>query len=71
MDTKGDVLHIDAFEKAREAASTLLKLRDNLSVGQRETLSILFNKEAADQISESLKDAEQGNIEPLENILED
>ena len=58
-----------AFEKAREAALTLLALKEILTPAQLETLEILFDKKSLDQIAKSLKEAEKGKFEPLENIL--
>ena len=58
-----------AFEKAREAALTLLALKEILTPAQLETLEILLDKKSLDQIAKSLKEAEKGKFEPLENIL--
>ena len=58
-----------AFEKAREAALTLLVLKEILTLSQLETLEILLDKKSLDQISKSLKEVEKGKLEPIENIL--
>ena len=57
------------FEKAREAALTLLILKEVLSPAELETLEILLDKKSLDQISKSLKEAKEKKLEPLENIL--
>jgi len=62
-------VHFRVFEKAREAAVTLLALKDVLTAAELETLEILLDKKSLDQISESLEEAKQGKLEPLETIL--
>lgn len=62
--------HIQVFEKAREAALTLLALKDVLTPSELESLEILLDKKSLNQLSESLKEAKGGKIEALENILE-
>ena len=72
MNTKSsskDTVRFYAFEKAREAALTLLELRESLEPGELETLEILLDKESVDQLSKSVKEAQEGKLEPIENIL--
>lgn len=61
--------HIQIFEKAREAALTLLLLKDILTPSELETLEILLDKKSLGQLSESLKEARGRKLEPIENIL--
>ena len=58
------------FEKAREATLTLLALKDTLSSSELETLEILLDKSAKDQLGESAKDVKEGRVEPLDSILD-
>ena len=59
---------IQIFEKAREAAITLLDLKDFLTKAELETLEILLDKKSLAQLSKSLKEAREGKFEPIENI---
>lgn len=58
------------FEKAKEATLTLLGLKDTLSSSELETLEILLDKSAKNQLAESVKDAKEGRVEPLDSILD-
>lgn len=60
-----------SFEKAREAALTLLALKDMLTPSELETLEILLDKKATDQIAQSVREYAEGKYEPLDTILED
>jgi len=62
--------HFQSFEKAREATLTLLALKDTLTSGELETLEILLDKSTKDQLAESLRDAEEGRVDPLDSILD-
>ncbi|MAG28792.1 hypothetical protein CL632_01430 [bacterium] len=62
--------HARAFEDAREAVFTLRDSRSSLSPQEKETLSILMDKELMGQLNTSLRDARDGKVEPLENILD-
>ncbi len=57
------------FEQAREAALTLLTLREILTSSELETLELLLDKKSLNQISKSLKETKEGKLEPFENIL--
>ena len=69
LDRTSTIPRFQAFEKAREAALTLLILKEMLTPAELETLEILLDKKSLDQISKSLKEAKQKKFEPLENIL--
>ena len=64
-----DTTRFQTFEKAREAAFTLLALKHTLTSGELETLEILLDKESANQIAQSMKEAQEGKLEPIKNIL--
>lgn len=66
MDTKTS----EKFEKAKEATLTLLALKDTLTPSELETLEILLDKETKDQLAESVRDAKEGRVEPLDSILD-
>lgn len=59
----------EVFEEAREAVITLKNLQKYLSPAELETLEILFDKLAVRRLSKSLKEAGEGKLEPLKNIL--
>ena len=59
----------EIFEEAREAVITLQNLRKYLTPSELETLEILLDKKNAHRLSKSLDEANQGKIEPFENIL--
>ena len=61
--------HFQAFERAREAVNSLLTLRAVLSPAEIETLEILLDKENIARLSQSFKEADEGKLEPIENIL--
>jgi len=63
------MVRIQVFEKAREAAITLLNLKDVLTKSELETLEILLDKKFLSQLSKSLKEAKEGKLESLEKIL--
>lgn len=58
------------FEKAKEATLTLLVLKDTLTSSELETLEILLDKSTKEQLEESVRDAKEGRIEPLDSILD-
>jgi len=60
---------LEIFEEAREAVITLKNLRKYLTSAELETLEILLDKKNVHQLSESLKEARAGKLEPFENIL--
>ena len=60
----------EKFEKAKEATLTLLSLKDNLTASELETLEILLDKETKDQLAESVRDAKEGRVEPLDSIID-
>lgn len=64
-----DAIRFQTFEKAREAALTLLALKHTLTAGELETLEILLDKASANQIAQSMKEAQEGKLEPIENIV--
>lgn len=57
------------FEKAKKSALTLLSLKRFLTSSELETLEILLDKNSLTQLSQSLKEAKEGKLTPLENIL--
>ena len=61
--------NLRVFEQARESTLTLLALKKFLTSSELETLEILLDKESINQTSQSLEEAKQGKLEPLENIL--
>jgi len=58
-----------ALEEAREAVVKIKTLKPLLSSKDEETLAILMDKELMSHLNKSLKEAEEGKIEPLGNIL--
>ena len=58
-----------ALEEAREAVVKIKTLKPLLSAKDEETLAVLMDKELISQLDESLKEAREGKLEPLENIL--
>lgn len=61
--------HPHTFEKAREAVLTIKTLRHTLSPAEAETLSILLDVESMETIEKSIKEAEEGQFEPLEDAV--
>ena len=57
------------FEKAKEATFTLLALKDTLSASELETLEILLDKETKEQLVQSVQEAKEGRVEPLDSLL--
>jgi hypothetical protein len=71
MDTNASqATHFQSFEKAREATLTLLALKDTLTSSELETLEILLDKSTKEQLVESVQDAKDGRVEPLDSILD-
>jgi hypothetical protein len=62
--------HFQNFEKAREATLTLLALKDTLNSSELETLEILLDKSTKGQLAESVQDAKEGRVEPLDSIAD-
>ena len=58
-----------ALEEAREAVVKIKTLKPLLSPKDEETLAILMDKELMSHLDISLKEAKEGKIEPLENVL--
>ena len=58
-----------AFEEAREAVVKIKTLKPLLSPKDEESLAILVDKELMTRLGKSLKEANEGKVEPLENIL--
>ncbi|MEX0622075.1 MAG: hypothetical protein WD187_03785 [Candidatus Woykebacteria bacterium] len=58
-----------AFEETREAVVKIKTLKPLLSSKDAETLTILMDKGLMTPLDKSLKEAAEGKIEPLENIL--
>ena len=58
-----------AFEEAREAVVKIKTLKPLLSPKDEESLAILVDKELMTRLGKSLKEAKEGQVEPLENIL--
>ncbi len=61
--------HPYTFEKAREAVLMIQTLRPTLSSSELETLTLLLDKEALETIEKSVEEAEQGRLEPLEEVV--
>lgn len=57
------------FEEAHEAVVKLKTLKPFLSPQDEETLAILIDKELMNHLEKSLREANEGKIEPLQNIL--
>lgn len=57
------------MEEARDAVIKLKTLQPLLSPEDEETISILMDKQLTDQLTQSLKEAEKGKLEPLSSIL--
>lgn len=64
-----DTTQLKNFEKAREATLTLLSLKDDLTSSELETLEILLDNSAREQLRESVQDAKEGRVEPIDSIL--
>ena len=58
-----------AFEEAREAVVKIKTLKPLLSPKDEASLAILVDKELMTRLGKSLKEANEGKVEPLENIL--
>lgn len=58
-----------ALEEARDAVIKLKALQPLLSPEDEETLAILMDKQLIDQLTQSLKEAHKGKLEPLNSIL--
>ena len=58
-----------ALEEAREAVITLRTLRPLLSEQDEETLALLVDRELMRDLETSLKEAEDGKLEPISSIL--
>lgn len=59
-----------ALEQAHEAVITLKTVKPLLSLQDRETLALLMDKELMSNLERSVQEAENGKLEPLENILD-
>jgi len=62
-------LRFRALDQAREAVIRLRTLKPFLSPQDQETLALLMDKEFMVHLEKSLKEEEEGRIEPLESIL--
>lgn len=58
-----------ALEEAHKAVTKLETLKAFLTPSDEETLSILIDNKLMRNLSKSLREAEEGKTEPLENIL--
>jgi len=65
-----DTTQLKNFEKAREATLTLLSLKDDLTSSELETLEILLDNSTREQLRESVQDAKEGRVEPIDSILD-
>ena len=61
--------NIKAFEEAREAVIKLETLSKILTSAELETLEILLDTKSVALLSESVTDARNGKLEPIEKIL--
>jgi len=61
--------HSLAFKEAREAVVKIKTLRPFLSSKDVEAIAILMDSALVDHLNKSLKEAKEGRVEPLENIL--
>lgn len=66
---KEKILNFRALEEAHEAVVKLKTLKPFLSPQDEETLAILIDKELINHLEKSLREADEGKIEPLQNIL--
>ena len=57
-----------AFDKAKEAISTLKVVGKILNHAERETLEILMDKELSTLLSKSIEDVKKSRISPLKSI---
>ncbi|MEK7576541.1 MAG: hypothetical protein AAB482_02490 [Patescibacteria group bacterium] len=62
-------LNIRVLEEARDAVARLRALKPLLSLQDEETLSLLIDKQLLTSLEKSLREAQQGKVEPLGNIL--
>lgn len=58
------------LEEARDAVVKLRTLKPFLSDADKETLNILMDEELMGDIERSLRDEEEGKVEPLESIVD-
>ena len=65
-----DTTQLKNFERAREATLTLLSLKDDLTSTELETLEILLDKSTRGQLRESVQDAKEGRVDPIDSILD-
>lgn len=61
--------HFGILDEAREAVIKLRTLKPFLTPRDEETLELLMDKELMTHLAKSLKEAKEGKIEPLEDIL--
>ncbi|KKT96548.1 MAG: hypothetical protein UW97_C0008G0005 [Parcubacteria group bacterium GW2011_GWA2_45_15] len=59
-----------ALEEAKDAVIKLKSIKPFLTRADEETLGILIDKELVSNLSKSLSEAQRGEYEPLESILE-
>jgi len=57
------------WEEAQGAVSKLSALKPLLSPKDEETLAILIDKKLLSHLEKSMREAEEGELEPLKNIL--
>ncbi|OGF22190.1 hypothetical protein A2Y83_03565 [Candidatus Falkowbacteria bacterium RBG_13_39_14] len=62
-------LRLKIFEEAQEAINKLKILKPLLTPQDEETLSILMDKKLLSHLDKSIKEANEGKLEPLKNIL--
>ena len=61
---------VRVFKEAHNAVTTLKRLKPLLSKRDKETLSLIIDKELMDTLTTSLQEAELGKFKPLETILD-
>ena len=61
---------VRVFKEAHNAVTTLKRLKPLLSKRDKETLSLIIDKELMDTLTTSLQEAELGKCKPLETILD-
>lgn len=59
----------NTFQDAYNAVLHLVQLKSSLSKKEEETLSLLIDQKLMSELNQSLKEAKEGKLEPLSNII--
>ena len=60
---------VGVFQDAYNAILQLSNIKPLLSEKEEETLSILIDQKLMSELNQSLKEAKEGKLEPLSNII--